>query len=105
MMKRSFRDAWTAKLRSGEFTQTRSSLAKAHDNSCRCCLGVAYAVEDRLPRYSYEFEEFYGMPTSEDLTGWGLTGRQAQILARRNDLGDTFAQIADYIDTLPVEEG
>ena len=100
MMKRSFRDAWTAMLRSGEYTQEQCVLFMPTDKKCRCCLGVAYDVYNTpLP----PFEKT--MPLQDDLDAWGLHNDEAEKLASMNDnYGCSFAIIADYIDTLPVEE-
>lgn len=106
MMTREFRDAWTAKLRSGEYTQAKGRLAKSMDSQCRCCLGVAYAVADQPVPMSYPGVADV-LPLSSDLDHWGLDENIANDLANRNDgIGTyhdwSFAQIADYIDTLPV---
>ena len=90
-------EEWIAALRSGKYKQGKDSLRAGRNY---CCLGVACVLThpwylnseqrqngdtDLLPdRYAEEF---------------GLNGRDQYDLAGRNDNGDSFSEIADYIES------
>lgn len=76
--------AWVKALRSGRYKQGKNRLA---GGGYYCCLGVA--------------KQCFGLPRSlggELLLANFLPMRVQEVLARKNDNGQTFAQIADYIE-------
>lgn len=87
---------WLAALRSGEFAQANGALRKGETF---CCLGVLCSVID--PE-KWEFDEFYDGKdlslTSENLNRVGLTRYAESALANMNDNGQSFPEIADYIE-------
>lgn len=129
MMKRSFRDAWVRRLRSGVDDQTRGVLNRTRallgeeENFPvgKCCLGVRAQqdVEDGLmetfvrdpsyPAISYRDiqsgQTMEAWPSDAVLTRWGLSEKQKSFLMKLNDTHKfSFDQVADYLDTLDVEE-
>lgn len=104
---------WLEALRSGRYTQTRGVLNRVKPEFCAggyepagmCCLGVLCDIVD--PNRWVKVGSGYVM-------GWGLDiqtgyppvefceevglGSYDMILSARNDSGDTFEQIADYIE-------
>lgn len=96
---------WVEALRSGEYGQTRGQLAKGLGNErAYCCLGVAcrlYRAEHPSFRYRGEngdlpqrVQDWLGLA---DSVGWF----GGESLARRNDNGASFADIADIIERQP----
>ena len=94
-MKASLLAAWTAALRSGEYSQGKLNFER---NNKFCCLGVLCKVA--------------GEPTIIRLTGnWPFVARVIGIpghdtrLAIMNDEGTPFPQIADWIEAnIPITE-
>lgn len=101
-MKREWKEKWLEALRSGRYQQGRSALRRT--NGTMCCLGVLCDLVD---------PSRWGEPGSAGLIPFGdsdvlgypppsvleETGDFNDcILASRNDNGDTFEQIADYIE-------
>jgi hypothetical protein len=128
-MKRGFRDEWSAALRSGQYAQCRSvlyRLAVEEDSSHvvgLCCLGVRMELDVAAGRMLYrDVDSPYGgrrrhyaegtlperwvdlLPSIETCQRWGLSYTEAQDLARMNDDEQSFNTIADYLDTLAVED-
>jgi hypothetical protein len=110
---------WVAALRSGEFHQDKAQLQTANGY---CCLGVACEVYQRevggleIRRPSWEEgvsynDEFSSLP--DVVKVWlGLqyadgdfttSDSDNQTLADLNDLGTSFDQIADIIESCPLE--
>lgn len=117
---RRIKKAWIANLRSGDFPQVRSFLCR---NDGFCCMGVLSWMlqgSKRVPD-GYEFvirdHEWYGnvfgvwlqggkrIPNSG--SGWipeailkkiGLTVNNQTVLAKMNDGGNNFHEIADWIE-------
>lgn len=107
-------EAWVAALRSGRFEQGRLKLG--WPDGRRCCLGVAceVAIENGLPvSKTIESDEsdvvFDGVWAELPLavrTWLGLRTSNGEpdtgpALSGRNDSGQTFAEIADYIESEP----
>lgn len=122
------RAEWTRRLRSGEYKQGYGALKSDRDTSggvLYCCLGVACEVQ-YIPSeiygvdYAFMFDAELvnpGFPDSSPvaLTGmppaifmfeqFGLVWKDVARLADMNDgQGKSFAEIADYIDTLPIRK-
>lgn len=105
-MKRELRDAWTAKLRSGEIDQGKGAL-RCIDGKM-CVLGVLAVVA------GLEIDE-KGGDTVNSKGDWselyeliGLGNRHLFTTIWHNNDGDpcwTFPRLADYIEEIvPVEE-
>lgn len=98
--------AWVAALRSGKYEQGRHALNR---NNKFCCLGVLceVAIERGLPikktqqGSSVAYDGFLAAP-SEAVYQWaGIDRSGVSTLARKNDDGATFEQIARYIESEP----
>ena len=84
------KEVWCEALRSGEFPQTERSLK---NGAGYCCLGVAMEIFPALKKH----------PICQTLSDGacellGITEYERDVLAWRNDHGNTFAEIADYIE-------
>lgn len=114
------RDLWVAKLRSGDYSQGRAALLKC---GAYCCLGVlceAAGIEKR-PVYGFSHLFAFHVPNTGQDYEWtsvqypkniaGLDEDWCRRLARMNDGGYSFSQIADVIlkevpcDPVPTPEG
>lgn len=121
-----FKAAWLANLRSGQFIQTRGALHRLERetlvtsgqvvNAGHCCLGIAYEAADiigfcPIRRKSRGGLEVYGpedgtnfydtFPSELFLEKIGLALPVAEYLAELNDTGTSFLEIASLIeDTL-----
>lgn len=95
---------WLADLRSGKYPQTKEFL---HDNGGYCCLGVACAVtlgmqaDDIDPsgvRYYVGEDQSLPVSVQEKFRFRGNAGESSDFpaLAKLNDEGKTFAEIADW---------
>jgi hypothetical protein len=90
---------WVAALRSGEYKQCQQRLT---DGEGYCCLGVACAISPNavdgwkedctLP---WGVREWLGLATA-----WGDNNCNGS-LSQLNDMGKTFAEIADLIESEP----
>lgn len=80
-------------LRGDEFKQTRNVLHNG-DTGGYCCLGVLCSIQGAPDHYLRNKWQ----STVERRYAAGLTNDQMVDLARRNDGGETFAQIADHIE-------
>ena len=90
---------WVEALRSGKYAQGKNWL-RNKDNFC--CLGVLCDLKDAGAWEDGDFH-FNGydadvMPPHEILAEASLTETQAEALARLNDNGRPFPEIADYIE-------
>lgn len=87
---------WIAALRSGEFKQAKERL---YDKDCdgHCCLGVARNI---LKNSSCQVNATKSnkMLTRESFERAFGNELQPSTLAGMNDNGQTFSQIADYIE-------
>ena len=121
MMNPAIKNSWLGRLRSGAYRQMPSTLGE-HDGNGRCCLGVLCDVLGAKfeQRYSQSYPELPvsglgvgGEPTrfgkslreqdseyltQEVLDEVGLTHQQQLHLAKMNDGGFSFLQIADVIE-------
>lgn len=113
---------WTTALRSGEYEQGRGALATGRfaGGWSYCCLGVLceIAVADgviqadetgnNMKAYGYGNNRTYppdavrawaGLPiTPRNWAGSAEAGSAERILARKNDSGSTFEEIAQWIE-------
>lgn len=95
---------WLKALRSGEYQQGMRRLRNIHNKYC--CLGVLADICDvswqRRDRDSpaYYFDESFriGALPRKMLQDLGLSQAQQGELIRLNDEGNTFTQIADWIE-------
>lgn len=92
---KSVKTAWVEALRSGEYTQGKSYLYAERDNAY-CCLGVLRNIVDPKDRRAHKDGEFL---CADQLKQVGLDNRTQKTLASMNDMGWTFDQIADHIET------
>jgi hypothetical protein len=99
-MDKKLKAGWLKALREGRYKQGRGCLHNA-DNRTYCCLGVLCRVA-KLKKVDGEF--FYGgeteysylpPPFQEKL---GMDRNTMKDLARRNDNGESFKEIADFIE-------
>lgn len=116
------RAAWVAALRSGKYQQGWKRLTRVmpHGEELHCCLGVAckvaielglcVRVEDKGDRKTYEFDGCELQPLIRRFFGLrdGAGGTQAVnlagenlVLAKMNDGGKSFLEIADFIESNP----
>ena len=87
---------WVAALKSGEYKQCQQFLAI---EGKYCCLGVALLVNHNLET------TFDGHFDAEDVSDWcnllrddHLTYEVIDTLAKMNDSGSSFNEIADWIE-------
>ncbi len=111
-MKKSVAKKWTKALRSKKFKQGMHSLHDAEANSY-CCLGVLCVLAGKDKKYINNrdnakdntslpgpivYKDFAGMQTNNgSLPGFGKHS-EAKALSVMNDSGQTFDEIADFID-------
>lgn len=102
---------WLAALRSGKYRQGQSALAQ-RDSSKHvryCCLGVLCeitpeAVRDASALSDLNYSYTYGSDSSDAYLPGSLrndvniTPKQQYALARMNDDGVSFSEIADWIE-------
>ena len=103
---------WVAALRSGKWSQTRDQLRDIAEEPCSyCCLGVACEISGLGEWCDYSdyvdeegsseltltpaVKKWLGMKTADGELS--LNGRPNN-LARLNDTGKTFSEIADIIE-------
>lgn len=120
------RTKWVEALRSGKFTQGKGRLQR--EDGSYCCLGVACEIYSQLTKNG-EWTYFLGIPSinpvfrsgnehanaylPETVRKWlGLFDRTGKLvnlettndsLAKRNDLGTTFEEIATMIESGEVQ--
>lgn len=96
-----FLPIWIKALRSGKYSQTAGQL---RINNHFCCLGVACDLGERE---NWDDAENYidpmlglnvGFPSSTLLGLWGVYQEEAETLAKMNDYGEAFEEIANYIE-------
>lgn len=102
------KERWVTALRSGEFKQGRVYLRASNDQTGAeefCCLGVLCLIEDpeswsEEPRHEggwlHRGEE--ELPDEDLMEEMGLSRSEVSYLAEMNDAGDSFEEIADYIE-------
>lgn len=92
-----FKAKWVAALRSGEYKQGKYLL---HDEGRFCCLGVACRVaglDINLIGYS-KYTNSMPYRSMPSFFRYADPGSPAWGLAKMNDNGKTFSEIADYIE-------
>lgn len=97
-----FKKKWLEALRSGEYKQGKKHLVIANNNNKNkyyCCLGVAGKIcglgDEHMKNFDFLTENFANCGIPEILIGeFG----EAAELAEMNDNGNTFEEIADYIE-------
>lgn len=96
-MKLKWKRLWIKALRSGKYKQGQHQLRQGDEF---CCLGVLCKVVKPRVRWDAYNEKFQGeslMPPTQLLKEIGLPLRSAKSLAKMNDDGKTFEQIAKRI--------
>lgn len=109
-----FKKQWIVALRSGEYEQTDGVL-RSRDGRY-CCMGVAANLlnpegwQERSMTDDASYQQCIGFQNSSDikvtsgsledetLVSLGLTYGQQETLIAKNDAGETFLDIADYIE-------
>lgn len=81
---------WVEALRSGKYGQGVGMLRDKDGHYC--CLGVLCEVT------GWEYEPVDAFPDDHDTDAAGVSGEATGVLARMNDSGKRFADIADYIE-------
>lgn len=108
------RARWVEALRSGRYRQGDGRLRRLDGSFC--CLGVGCDVlgvewrsEEQWGCYSavgvvstYDGKDAMNYLDNRTERALGLNSEQAVALANMNDDGKTFAEIADYIESLPL---
>lgn len=91
-------DQWVAALRSGDYEQGENCLGHGNEYGGYCCLGVLCALNGvDMNTYGY----MTGVDECEIPQGSGLeriTNSQRNALAKKNDTGYSFRDIADYLE-------
>ena len=99
-------ERWVAALRSGKYSQTTGALGDAKGY---CCLGVLCDVakpeawHDTVPGY-HEYGSGYINATGIAAMEFPELAYYQDNLARKNDEGASFTEIADYIENLFLKE-
>lgn len=89
---------WVEALRSGKYEQARRTLREPNSNKF-CCLGVICEIQGM--EWKLDESGFYALSQSINpmpVVQAGITCGDAQALANMNDNGQTFAEIAAYIE-------
>lgn len=104
-MPQELKTKWIEALESGEYTQGKGALC---DEGSYCCLGVLQHVVDGDVERTVLCKESLQMPTKEWYDAQGVQLRTTDDdrgtwedvkFAQMNDLGDSFATIAEFIRT------
>lgn len=103
-MELELRDKWTAALRSGRYKQGTSVLHSTTHGTW-CCLGVLCDVArpdgwDGRQCHSPHEESSNAFLKGEQQRELGIDWRQMTKLAKMNDTGNDFFQIADQIERM-----
>lgn len=85
--------AWIKKLRNGEVKQCKGTLK--NNLGEMCCIGVLREVI--APRSNY-LSNNTSLLSIEHETKAGISSEHCSILAEMNDEGQSFKEIADYIE-------
>lgn len=91
-MRQTLKEKWIKALESGEYKQGQGVLVRGYqDNKTFCCLGVLCDITDsRLRQNTY-------MPGTATLKKCGLSFKTANLLASKNDRGESFKKIARWL--------
>ena len=105
-MKEALKKKWVEALRSGEFRQGKGKL-RITDRYC--CLGVLLEIDGSVAyskKHGWHFRgsgervaEWNSYFTSEYRRALNITLSTERILARMNDDGTPFDEIANYLET------
>lgn len=91
---------WIEALRSGKYAQGKTNLRDAADNFC--CLGVLCDLYDpnhwEPSEYAYRYSGHSAMLPENIHAAINLDFDAGDTLMQMNDLGDSFNEIADYIE-------
>jgi hypothetical protein len=88
----SWKEKWITALRSGQYNQTEGHLK---NTAGYCCLGVLREIMDPS---DFSESKDGGLLSPKQLAKCNLDYRMQNQLAKLNDNGSTFAEIADYIE-------
>ena len=103
-MKEKLKKKWVQALRGkapeGEYQQTTGLMHESTECGDHfCCLGVLRNITTGFgPTRDVGYVQARGMPNSKEFGSWGLTYWEMQELVSMNDSGQSFAEIADYIE-------
>ena len=93
------KEKWLKALRGEEYKQASSSL---YTGRGYCCLGLLAELDGNLPIRPprYKNDIFLGVSSRGDRMFYsiGLPLVEAHRLADKNDMGQSFKEIADYIE-------
>ena len=99
-MKAEIKQKWLEALRSGSYTQGRNALRSSDDSFC--CLGVLCDLVARdkwhLEGARYAHSGYIGHLPGSVGAATEVNSDQAFILMGMNDNGQSFGQIADWIE-------
>lgn len=114
MMRPKIKAQWLDALRSGHFKKTTSTLKKYHKTTepGYCCLGVLCEIsQEEHPEaarllakrqssvYGHNDKSSQAAMLDEGMRAYaGITSDEQRKLATRNDNGESFLRIADYIE-------
>ena len=111
-MKKEIKKKWLKALRSDKYIQGEGALCTTNSVDTFCCIGVLCNVraEGNKKRYWRETDSKSDNPLeliflggssvlTDSMLQWaGLTEDEQDKLAEMNDLGNSFQEIADYIE-------
>jgi len=89
----SWKKKWVKALRSEQYQQTTYEL---QNSDGYCCLGVLREIMD--PNDTDQRSEGGNLLSTKQLAKCGLDHRMQKHLATMNDNGNSFTEIADYIE-------
>lgn len=104
---------WVKALRSGEYRQAQQILRANNGSKQMCCLGVLCNLVDPTKwiegeftnretlepcRFAYVDDSQTAMPPEMVFRASGLSRAAAIYLAKKNDSGASFHELADYIE-------
>lgn len=96
-MDKQLKAKWVEALRSGRYQQVQFSLKdRVNGKPAYCCLGVLRQLMHPGSTAAWGAET--GYLCREHMVEAGLTFQRQQGLAKMNDNGKTFEQIADHIE-------
>jgi hypothetical protein len=93
MMDKKLKMKWVKALESGKFKQGKERLSAG---GYYCCLGVLREIAFKGQRCS-TLGDYSNLLNPEIQREAGLTKRTQQALAAKNDVGETFKEIAAWI--------
>lgn len=96
-MKQEWKQPWVDALRSGQYKQGRLELHNTRDDTY-CCLGVLQDVCAKGGLVIDEAADSFYLHRSQADEQLELSKETQSELAKMNDGGKSFAQIADFIE-------